>query len=314
MRLLASIIVLIFGSGCAVTEKLDAIDHAALNTPDVGDDENFADLVSAIGKDSSFLLKRSGRWNQGEALAGIGVLAAAAYAGYNTTYDGNNLVDAAFAAASIASLTSFVSPAGRREATSKASRRLSCLHKNASKFLGASPQLNLRATYSFRGEDGFENKSVNANLQNQSSLYQALSTMAEDDAPAERFEHSRKHEVEAERRALFAIASENVVRAAQTNEEIYNERFVLTASTYRTIIDDLLSSTRFSRGTFDATKQAFVDAVKKAAEQEEAVEQAEKIAGMTSSRNAASLIAGQAEDLTKYAKAKRDLLACAVIE
>lgn len=296
-------------SGCStikplqVTKDKDMI--SSMNTVGLGDDKKYKEFVQAIGIDSTTLLSRSKQWNRAEGLVGLGLLAAAAYGGFNTVYDGGNLKDAAFAAASISSLSSFIKPGPRRDATAKAGRRLSCLHEKASVFANAAAQPTLSYTPSFAGGSTISFVNNSTPLSNLTANINTLRPLPKDpvQAAAET----------ARRQVLTATAVAGVVAAQDAEDEIREERFVITASTYRKIINDLFNSTKFNAGTFEASLNEFKQAAKQQAEQETGVETSAKaiIALLGSDDPAFKAVE---KKVTKYAKAKTELLGCALLD
>ena len=286
-------------SGCStikplqVTKDKDMI--SSMNTVGLGDDKKYKEFVQAIGIDSTTLLSRSKQWNRAEGLVGLGLLAAAAYGGFNTVYDGGNLKDAAFAAASISSLSSFIKPGPRRDATAKAGRRLSCLHEKASVFANAATESNV--TYSVSFADG-----QSIDVENLVSRKANFLGVAEDSS------------AEAAREGvLYDILATGFAQGRALEENIRNERFVITASTYRKIINDLFNATKFNAGSYQASLEEFKKSAKAEAKQQATVK-ASVNAAIALNRGDDPSFGIVEEAVTKYAKAKTELLACALID
>ncbi len=291
--------------GCAITTPIAALNDEKLTTVGLGDDEDFKALVSLIGKDSSTLLSRSNEWNRAEGLAGLALLASAAYGGFNSVYDGDNVKDAGFAAASIASLNSYISPGGRREATAKAGRRLNCLYEKASVFAEAAPTLSIALT---PNNGSAKSISFNDFTTSKSQLLESVNV-------ANPLTENRiSAAVEKARREFLADrAVSGLMRAQVTNDEIRKERFVITASTYRKIINDLFSATKFNAGSYESSLNAYKDAVREETEQKAEVETSVKSLIALYGKDDPAYKTG--EDLaTKVTTVKTELVACALID
>ena len=124
---------------CATPKSLRAVDSPGLGRAGESsrsDSENaeFNALINAISKDSILLAEKSREFNLIEGGLGLAVLAAASYGAFNTAFAGDNLKDAAFAAASLGALGSWLKPGDRRNAYAKASAQLKCLYEHGQVF------------------------------------------------------------------------------------------------------------------------------------------------------------------------------------
>lgn len=301
------------GSSAKAKHHLQAIHNPALDIIDGGGaeyDAAFVQLVGQIGADSSHLLRRSNTWNAAEAAFGVGLLASAVYGGYSTTYMGNNLKDAAFAAASLTGLRTFLKPGDRRNAARNASEAMNCLQYHARTFIG--PQSTIPAMgEGFRlafpqYEGGLASQFVGG-ASNTDVIYGLAKENPEDDrevAIAKATERGRIN-------TLFTQMVSALAEANDAETKAYEERFTNVAVTYRKIVTKLRATTDFSAGTYKDYGDTF-KAEKDAATGELNGETAALSGSAVGGQLVGLLKMQDASD--KYVKAKAALLACAPTE
>ena len=243
-RNIAVSLVCFAGGACTTLERLEGLSVDATTCEDGrvhSGDENlrFDALVFALCKDRNMLTNRERDWDFAEQAFGLALLASATYGAYNTAFAGDNLKDAAFAAVTITSLRSLISPAKRRDAHAKAARRLRCVVDAAEVFnepyqpwtqslaSGAYGLVLPQSVYSMAG-------AVNV-----------LNGLGISSSP----EATRS----------------SVLYAAQTasEQEIYNRRFKLVSSTYMKLVNDLHAETRSTVASYDDLTAQHEAAIKK---------------------------------------------------
>ncbi len=314
--------------GCSTIDTYNGLHSknlATLNGAGANADEDFNILVDSVGADATTLHGRVTEWNAAELGFGLAVLAAAAYGGFNTVYDGGNLKDAAFAAASIGSLRSFLTPGERRDAYRSAAASMTCLYEKASVFAGPPPFNGFfKNKFNAAGPAGADLDSLGAQFAEASpSLKLLFNKLAERTSetditfdPDIRYSAKQAAEISDLRliqqrvrdrgsRAFFSLLS-----AGQSEQEIYEERFVLVSTAYLAIIGKLLNSTKFSAPGYESTVEALKKAAGDAAQAEEQAEQTAADFAFAFDGPKAALAATIEEPMKKYAQAKVDLLAC----
>lgn len=262
--------------GCATFEDFDAARHPSINSVRGGAvsidgrpvSANFNGLLEAIGKDRQLLLDKGKIWDRSETAFGIAVLASAAYGGFNTTYGGTNRKDAAFAAASLASLRGFTAPGGRRDAYYKAGAAMNCLYSAASVFADDPPAIlnvtrsgNNNVTGFSYSESAADSASpANAALWTQrASMNDALAEIVvilnNDTKPlnpnenytgtmANNFADLKIAQERQHSQARTAIVE--LMGVTFTEQEIFADRFNIVGSGYLTIMTRLFNETRTS--------------------------------------------------------------------
>lgn len=326
MKLVSFFAAILATAGCAHIDKLDALNGKQLATVEgpLGDNADaaaeFHKLVDAVGEDAKLLHRRGTEWNTAEASFGLAVLAAAAYGGFNTVYDGGNLKDAAFAAASIGSLRSFLTPSERRNANLAAAASMTCLYEKAFVFTGPAP---LGGTSSATPE---RLGNLSERLSSSSPLLASLVKSLDDRSREFKFDESAfPGEQPYSPKAAEAILKARLIQQRQadqlngallgvlsnlqTEEETYEERFALVSGVYLAIIGKLFSSTKFSAPGYEASVDALKKASEKAAASKQNTEQA-KAAFAASGVGTFAALTALDEPLGKYVQARADLLAC----
>lgn len=214
VKFLALIAALLSGA-CSTVTPLKAINNPDLNLQDgPGDNDRFEALLGDFAIDSTTLLGRAGELNAAEAAFSLGLLAAASYGAYSTTYGGNNLKDAAFAAASLTGLRSLITPGQRRNAARVAAIRLNCLARAAEPFKGDYSLGSAAAAGAFDGVVKL-NASGYSGFSSVETLKSALLAGAEMSSPMAGFAAGAPAAVEnARRESLAQSIAENVVQSA----------------------------------------------------------------------------------------------------
>lgn len=320
--------------GCATVSDFQAYKSDGINavrgTID-GQNADFSSLLQAIGKDRALLLNKGRDWNRIEAAFGLALLASAAYGGFNTTFDGGNLKDAAFAAASIASLKTFTTPNARRDAYYKAGTAMNCLFDGASIFADTAPAV-ASATIAPDGRisnftisqqvDGNAATTSAANtLNNSRMVFNAAVTALIDGVDSRPIEFAMRPTSKDEANAVLALrlAAERDNRAGKTavialiansesESQIYARRFEIVATAYMTIMSRLFDETKFA---IDADK--VVNDLKAAIEQEAMAENATKNAMSAFAFLAdidQSVMQPALNDQMRYAKAQAAIAKC----
>ncbi|NOX95810.1 MAG: hypothetical protein GXP04_12175 [Alphaproteobacteria bacterium] len=278
------------------TEK-DGLAYLTSGTP-----KQFETLLSTIGGDAIKLSKHSDQWGGAEYAAGLGILASAAYGGFTTTFGGSdNLRDAAFSAATIASLRTYSNPTSRRSAAAQASRRLGCLSSAASKFQGdfsPAPQslsaslLTGASGKSWATDPGFISAfNVGTGVTTVTTLRQALIPQEIKD---------------------FGV---NLQSAVDDEREVYGERFVLVGSAYRTIINTWRQATEIPLQNYEQLIKTITVAVEQKKQAETNKNNNVKAAYILQGMGLANAgIVPYAETGDRYAKAKEAVVACAAID
>ncbi len=327
--------------GCATFEDFEAARHPSINSVRGGDvtdkgeevKADFNKLLEAIGKDRQLLQDKGKVWDRGETAFGLAVLASAAYGGFNTTFGGSNLEDAAFAAASIASLRGFAAPGGRRDAYYKASAAMNCLYSAASVFADDPPA---RFTVAKSGagaitgisfsdppsivvaadpaQDALRSQrgDMNAVL---SSVASAMNTDLEEFEPGKKYNGltasriqdlnmARERQRDQMKTAVVGLAGVNL-----TEQTVFADRFNIVGSAYLTIMTRLFNETR---SIVDAQTVAdeLAAALAKETESKQAATTSMAAFGAAAGFNASSA-AAMTDDQTKFVEAAANIAKCA---
>lgn len=300
-------------TSCASVKPLQAITDVNMNTIGPGDDGEFKDFVEKIGNDASLLMARSNEWNAAEAAFGVGMLASAAYGAYNTTYSGDNLKDAAFAAASLAGLKGFLRPPERRDAIASAASRMSCLYTAAQTFVGPQTTDGALVDGLSRLTGAAQMSGFSAALSGGgSAFFGALSAQSGSvklaDAVPVRGDSFETLTHKARLKSLEADIYDSLVDAKQSEDAAYAERFANVASVYRSILAEMYRTTKFSAGSYADLQKAYTNAVTQATKNQEKARKASVgLAARTQSNVGVDKID---ENLKKYAEAKVAVLSC----
>jgi hypothetical protein len=321
-------------AGCASLDPYDGLSSRHLatyaggqcETDDGSEDcrltesQKFEKLIDLVGKDARNLHSRAAEWNHAEGAFGLAVLAAAAYGGFNSVYSGDNLKDAAFAAAALGSLRSFATPGARRDAYLATAARMTCLYEKAAIFAGPPPLASNAAILAAPQSVAEKARSVGG----QSPLFSALGDLAARSAT------DAADNVFAPKVAYSGVAAQSLLDAALINQrnadsahnaligafsalqnehEVYKERFTLVSSVYLAIIGKLFDSTKFTTPEYDSSVEALKKAAAKAAESEANADQAAAVAAAGRAAPVAAFAAFE-QELKKYAQAKVDVIAC----
>lgn len=308
-------------SACATPRGLDASDSSGFaRVQNDGSNAEFENLVRLIGQDSALLSKKSREMNIADGGFGLAVLAAAAYGAFNTTYGGNNLKDAAFAAASLGSLRTFLNPGERRNQYAEAGDALKCVYEYGSIFAGDPPAVDVQAIQRvvtmmglpFHQSENSKDSAIKS-LPSifESSIYfgadgEFASSAVDGKVPVE----VAREAVANARRVDMAMSALAGIRAASDeNEEAYKQRFVLVTKKYLEIVAKLHKSNRFSSREFQTSIDEYKTAVKKATEVKTNSENGARTIAMLAGFNGLTAQAA-ADEIGKYAQAKADLMAC----
>lgn len=319
-------------AGCSTLSKASGIrtefkvlSSPAYLNPDPADDNNFRSMLGDLRADQTTASEKSRGWGLGESAFNIALLAAAAYGGYNTVYDGGNLTDAAFAGASITSLRTFMSPQRRRDAFAKAASEMACVAHHANAFSryssvrlaqGSADGTNFKLSV----EQGIGTSDLSAGtyaaaqLLSVNSLIAKLTSEAGADIPpgaysAERVEEIVESRLNAKRRVDAVLdALSKAVRATALKNDILNERFSLVRDEYIDILADLFEALRFPAVDFAKESGDFAKA--KGDATETATNAAAAEAMLTTAGGPAGLLQLLLSEPTELAEAKAALLAC----
>lgn len=280
--------------GCS-TLKLDysVIDGKTLSPKDETQDE-FETLMARIGEDRANLARFGAAYNKVEGSFGLAVLATAAYGAFNTTYGGDNLKDAAFAAASITSLRSYSTPGKRRDAYLKAALGLKCIHESAQPFLRG----NLNA-FTYDSTTTFNSlKSAGASFTPSSNARGIANALINLGAPGVRMSAEDQY---------AQLAGYRLVAALKTEDEIFEQRFSIVSSEYLEVIGELMQSTKFSTADYEAEVSNLKKSIEKLVRNEQAGQAAE------ASANFKGFAGSDVADVaSRYADAKVAVEACHV--
>lgn len=297
----ASAVVLL--AGCAsITKEYAALDGKVLSPSDETP-KAFETLMMAVGQDRAVLLDRANIYNKAEAGFGLAVLAAAAYGAFNTTYGGNNLKDAAFAAASLASLRTFATPSSRRDAYLEAAAHLNCLHESAQVFVKRTPE-----RFAYRSSMTLESLRPRSASAGYSQSPTPLSNLANALINVESMprKEAAAFGVSPAVEGFASGAGNRLVEAIRSEEDIFEERFSIVSSEYLEIIGELFAKTKFSAATY-ATE---IENYKKAVKAEVANENAGKDAAAVAQLLNLSVGIRLEDDAKKFAEAKAAIEAC----
>ncbi len=307
-RIALALLIPIFVTGCGSLTKAYVPLKESTLSPDKENDGAFDTLLTEIGAHRATLTNKAAIWTQAEAGFGVAVLAAAAYGAFNSVYGGSNLKDAAFAAASIGALRSYSSPTERRNALLAASDALNCLYKHGSVFKGpASSQMTNLVSSARGGASSIAAVSTTFSL---SSSFAAPSLLPFDTTKT--YPGTDANTIFARNLGLqrlqdrMEVAAVGIVAAAETEEKIHSQRFMIVSTKYVSIVNTLLEEMKYEIPDY----QAALGDLKKAAETAaKSKMQAEGVA-LFSAVNPGVSLSNVEEELQKYAQAKADIQAC----
>ncbi|HBS30530.1 MAG TPA: hypothetical protein DEA40_02105 [Parvularcula sp.] len=316
-------------SGCStisgvasVNKDLKVLSDPAYRSAAPDDDRLFDKMVADLGADLEVAVVRSRKWDRAEGLFNAALLAAAAYGGFNTVYDGGNLEDAAFAAASITSLRTFARPKDRRDAYAQAANELACVRKHAGVFsapaafsasLAGGSKLRLLSL----GSDA--NAASSSDLETKSARINALIDGFGDleqrgFADGKNYTAKQARSIGARQEARVfqfnALVSgvERLVSANKKRDEIRNERFALVYGEYVDIVNALFKALRFREVVYSDELASFA----KAKAESEAMKNAAATTegALTANGLPEGIALSLFDEAKKYAEAKEAILAC----
>jgi len=308
-----------------IKAKFKVLNSPEYLSPDPANDDVYKNLLRDLRSDQTMASERSRNWNLGESAFNVALLAAAAYGGYNTAYDGGNLKDAAFAGASVTSLRAFITPQRRRDAFAKAAAEMACVAHHANEFSRHSSAMIVRggpsgAAFEISGEAGKDagvlavGSYQAAQAQQVNGLIAMLAGELAKDIPdgnysakqtqaivERRFDAKRRYDA-----VLDAMAK--AVRANALKNDILNERLSLVRGEYVDILADLFEALRFP--TSDFAKESADFAAAKGEAKETAKNGVAAEASMTTAGGPAELMSFLFSEPTALAEAKAALLGC----
>lgn len=308
-----------------IKAKFKVLNSPEYLSPDPAKDDVYKNMLGDLRADQTMASERSRDWNLGESAFNVALLAAAAYGGYNTVYDGGNLKDAAFAGASITSLRTFMTPQRRRDAFAKAAAEMACVAHHANAFSKYSSATIARvdgsgATFKFSIEagsavGGFQAGTYEAaQAQKVNGLIAELADEVAKDIPdgtysAKQAQAIVERRLDAKRRfdaVLDAMAKS--VRANSLKNDILNERFSLVRGEYVDILADLFEALRFPEVDYAKESADFAEA--KGESKETATNGVAAEAMMTTAGGPAGFMSILFSEPTSLAEARAALLAC----
>lgn len=312
----------------AVKPSFKVLNNAAYRDADPTNDLLYGAMLDDLLLDQSFADDGAGDWSRAESIFSIGLLAAAAYGGFNTVYDGGNLEDAAFAAASITSIRTFVAPQKRRLAFGKAAAELACVADHAKEFSDYS-----QSAFTPKAAGGVEMSVIlstpvgavdpssalqtpvlTSQLSTLNDLLVELTTKAEKSLPEDNYSAAQVEAIASARvdqdRRIAALneALARIIQAKALQNEILNERFSLVRGEYGAILADLFEALHFPVVNFESESAAFAKA--KIDEMAAGMAGAGAEALMTFAGGPAGLATLAFRDPKRLAEAKTALLLC----